>query len=172
MAGGHPFLYSNSRGHFLFQADAEHPRPGRTPVLEGLAAVENGVAQILEPKGGVVGPALGLFSDAGIGHLADEDGVVPDLDGLAQLALHPGRAGKKEGRARRAFFKCLAADAVAIALKGLEERKGRALLVLAKEVEGEDAAFVYQAIYQASRPRSPSPSQPSAVTATVSSILT
>src|SRR5262245_36073998 len=78
------------------------PTPGRAVSGAALAAVEDLVAEVLEPERRVVGAALGRLADAGAHHLADEHGVISLLDRLDEAALHVGRRAREDGRPRRA----------------------------------------------------------------------
>ncbi len=77
-------------------AEAQVTPPGPAP----LPAVEDLVAEVLQPQGGVVGPALGRLREPGLDDLADEDGVIAHLHRRLQRALDVGRR-VGEDRARR-----------------------------------------------------------------------
>src|SRR5581483_8761704 len=125
-------------------------RPGSAPgsstaltlQFAALAAVEDLLAEVLQPERGFVGPALRLLLDAGVDDLADEDRVIALLDGADQAALDVSRRVVQDRRAGRAGVEGLAGDGVAVALGRLEERKGHRPLVFAQNVQREGARFL------------------------------
>lgn len=55
-----------------------------------LAAVKDPFPKIFHPQDGIIGTALWRCCDAGLDHLADDNSMVPLLDGLNDAALDKG----------------------------------------------------------------------------------
>src|SRR4051812_35153658 len=75
---------------------------GRSSRAEPLAAVEDLLAEVLEPERGVVWAACRRLCDAGLDDLADEHGMVALLYRADQAALDEGRRVLQDRRAGRA----------------------------------------------------------------------
>src|SRR5439155_18432513 len=113
---------------------------------EKLAAVEDFVAQLLEPQRGIVGATVDRLGEPDLDDPADEHRVIALLDRCLERALDERRQVGQDRRAGGAGTERLTGDRVALLLRRLEEREGEPLLALAQHVQREGLRVLDEAM--------------------------